>query len=163
MEQIRWKQRFSNLQKAFIKLERGLELFDLEEYKEKQEQISRSADPGHDVVLMAEMEKLELSREGIIQRFEYTFELFILTLQDILKFSGENAEELFGKRAVLKSALKNNLIQDHDGWRKMLNSRNLTSHTYDEKTADEITVNIINTFFPLMQQLYARLEEKYQQ
>ncbi|HET8839623.1 MAG TPA: hypothetical protein VFM82_11585 [Flavobacteriaceae bacterium] len=32
MEQIRWKQRFDNLERAFKKLERGLEIFDYDEY-----------------------------------------------------------------------------------------------------------------------------------
>lgn len=113
--------------------------------------------------LMMELEQLDLEREGIIQRFEYTFELFILTLQDYLKNTGEPPEEVSGKTGILKKALSNNLIKDHDKWRKMLKSRNLTSHTYNEETADEITEDVIHIFFPLMQKLYARLKEQYSQ
>lgn len=163
MEQIRWKQRFTNLEKAYKKLERGLEIFDFDQYLEKRNELRENLDSENERNLMVEIEELDLDREGIIQRFEYTFELFILTLQDFLKFTGENSEELYGKRGVLKKALKNNLIKDHDGWRKMLESRNLTSHTYNEETADEITRDLIETFFPLMQQLYARLNEQNNQ
>lgn len=163
MEQIRWKQRFTNLEKAYKKLERGLEIFDFDQYLEKRNELRENLDSENEHHLMVEIEELDLDREGIIQRFEYTFELFILTLQDFLKFTGENSEELYGKRGVLKKALKNNLIKDHDGWRKMLESRNLTSHTYNEETADEITRDLIETFFPLMQQLYARLNEQNNQ
>lgn len=163
MEQIRWHQRFSNLEKAFKKLERGLQIFDFDRYQEKREELRENLDSKNEHYLMVELEQLDLDREGIIQRFEYTFELFLLTLQDYLKFTGEAPEEISGKTGILKRALSNGLIKDHDGWRRMLKSRNLTSHTYDEETADEITADVIENFFPLMQKLYARLEEQYKQ
>ena len=146
MEQIRWQQRFSNLTRAFKKLERGLELFDFEAYLEKREELRKEMDSANEESLMLELEKLDLAREGIIQRFEYTFELFILTLQDYLKYTGEAPEEVSGKTGVLRKALSSNLIEDHDGWRKMLKSRNLTSHTYNEETADAITADVIEIF-----------------
>lgn len=161
MEQIRWQQRFSNLKKAFKKLERGLEIFDFQLYLEKRENLRENTGTENEHNLTTELEQLELDREGVIQRFEYTFELFILTLQDYLKYTGEAPDEVSGKTGVLKKALSNNLIEDHDGWRKMLKSRNLTSHTYNEETADEITADVIKKFFPLMQELYARLEEQH--
>ena len=163
MEQIRWKQRFSNLQKAFEKLQRGLEIFNYELYLERRDKLRENLDSDSEHFLMVELEQLDLDREGIIQRFEYTFELFILTLQDYLKYTGEPPEEVLGKTGILRKALSNNLIEDHDGWRKMLKSRNLTSHTYNEETADEITEDVIEIFFPLMQKLYDRLKEQYNQ
>lgn len=161
MEQIRWKQRFSNLEKAFQKLKRGLEIFNFDLYREKREELREILDSENEHFLMMELEQLDLDREGIIQRFEYTFELFILTLQDYLKYTGEAPEEVSGKTGILKKSLSSNLIQDHDGWRKMLKSRNLTSHTYNEEIADEITADVIEIFFPLMQKLHAQLEEQY--
>lgn len=163
MEQVRWKQRFNNLEKAFHKLKRGLELFDFNNFQEKRNELKENLDLENEHYLMMELEQLDLEREGIIQRFEYTFELFILTLQDYLKNTREPPEDVSGKTGILKKALSNNLIKDHDGWRKMLKSRNLTSHTYNEETADEITEDVIQFFFPLMQKLYARLKEQYDQ
>ena len=163
MEQIRWKQRFNNLQKAFEKLQRGLEIFDYELYLERRDELRENLDSDNEQYLMVELEQLDLDREGIIQRFEYTFELFLLTLQDFIKHIGENPEEFSGRRGILKKALKAGLIEDHDNWKKMLESRNLTSHTYNEETADEITGDVIQVFFPLMQKLYARLKEQYDQ
>ncbi|HET8839622.1 MAG TPA: nucleotidyltransferase substrate binding protein [Flavobacteriaceae bacterium] len=75
-----------------------------------------------------ELERLDLDREGIVQRFEYCFELFLLTLKDYLENTGELPHEFGGKRGILKSALQHNLIQNCDNWRKMLIARNLTSH-----------------------------------
>ena len=110
MEQTRWKQRFNNLEKAFHKLERGLELFDFSSFQEKRNDFEENLDLENESYLMIELEQLDLEREGIIQRFEYTFELFILTLQDSLKYPGEPPEEVLGKTGILKKALSNNLI-----------------------------------------------------
>jgi len=40
------------------------------------------------------------------------------------------------------------LISDGDTWMEMMESRDLTSHTYDEKTADDILERIITLYFP---------------
>ncbi|WP_424494121.1 nucleotidyltransferase substrate binding protein [Salinimicrobium sp. GXAS 041] len=161
MEQVRWKQRFNNLEKAFQKLKRGLDLFDFELYQEKRVDLRKNLDTENEQFLMGELEQLDLEREGLIQRFEYTFELFLLTMKDYMKFTGEAPEEISGNSGILKKALSRGIIEDHDGWRKMLKSRNLTSHTYNEETADEITRDIIEIFFPLMQKLYITLEQQY--
>ena len=111
--------------------------------------------------VIEELEELDLDREGIIQRFEYCYELFLATLQDLLEFLGEPRENLRGSRTVLSFALQQGFITDHDGWRKIVLARNKTSHTYDEAMADEITENIINVFYPLMADLYERLSQQY--
>lgn len=160
MEQIRWQQRFHNLERAYKKLKRGLQIFDYDQYLEKRDDLRGNLDTNDEGSVILAIEELDLEREGIIQRFEYTYELFILTLKDFLEYTGETSEVLSGKRGILKKALQNNLIDDHDNWRKMLESRNLTSHTYNEETADEITESIIKVYFPLMQKLYSVLERQ---
>lgn len=161
MEKIRWKQRFENLEKAFKKLELGLKIFDYREYLKSRRNLRKKLENAQEEITVEELERLDLDREGIIQRFEYCFELFLLTLKDYLENSGEAPEELSGKRTILKNALQKNLIQDHDSWRKMLIARNLTSHTYNEEIADEVTENIVKIYFPLMNDLYAKLKTKY--
>jgi len=42
----------------------------------------------------------------------------------------------------------------------MHKSRNLTSHTYDEETAEEIAFEIRNAYLKLFQQLRVRLENE---
>ncbi|WP_373059462.1 HI0074 family nucleotidyltransferase substrate-binding subunit [Zunongwangia sp. H14] len=162
MEQIRWQQRFSNLTKAFHKLERGLELFNFEVYLEKRQELKENIDSEKEHYLMLELEQLDLDREGIIQRFEYTYELFLNTIKDFMEYHGEPRENFKGSRTILSLALQKNIIEDHDKWRKMVQSRNDMSHTYNEEVADEVTSNIIDIYFPLMQKLYGYLKKEYE-
>jgi nucleotidyltransferase substrate binding protein (TIGR01987 family) len=162
MEDVRWKQRYDNLQKAFRKLEIGLRIFDYPQYQKRHEELEKllkNSQTGEAIV--EELEELDLDREGIIQRFEYCYELFVATLQDLLEFLGEPRENLRGSRTVLSFALQQGFIADHDGWRKIVLARNKTSHTYDEEMANEITADIVNTFYPLMKDLYERLSQEY--
>ena len=91
------------------------------------------------VARSAEEELNELEKEGVIQRFEYTYELAWQTLQDLFRFKG--FLEISGPSPVLSKAFKDGLIKNGDGWRKIKISRNLTSHTYNSETAEEIAQN----------------------
>jgi nucleotidyltransferase substrate binding protein (TIGR01987 family) len=129
-EDIRWEQRFINFNKAFAQLERFVAKVDLNEMEE----------------------------QGLIKAFECTYELSWKTLQDLLKEKGYN--DVVGPKPVIERSFQDGYISDGKGWMKMHNSRNLTSHTYDEDTADEIVHEIRNTYFNLFQDLQNRLEEE---
>lgn len=129
---IRWQQRFSNFKKALAKLA--------------------------EVVENREDDLSELETEGLIQRFEYTFELAWKTLQDLLKHKGYQG--VSGPNPVLEQAFQDGYFTDGAGWREMNKSRNLTSHTYNSETADGIAANIRKSFYYLLKDLAARLEEE---
>ena len=78
----------------------------------------------------------EFSRDSVIQRFEYTFELCWKYLQRVLE--ADRPSEDPSIKGILREAAKQNLIQDLDLWFKFHESRNLTSHTYNENTAQEV-------------------------
>jgi nucleotidyltransferase substrate binding protein (TIGR01987 family) len=126
-EDFRWQQRFSNFTKAFGQLER----FVLEEN-------------------LNEMEK-----QGLIKAFEYTFELAWKTLQDMFRDKGYSG--IVGPRPVIEQAFQDGYISDGKGWMNMQLSRNLTSHTYDEATANEIIANIRSSYVSLIRDLIVRL------
>ena len=63
----------------------------------------------------------ELEKEGLIQRFEYTFELAWKVLQDYLQFLGFQFQT--GPNSTLQTAFENGLISNHDGWRRMAKAR----------------------------------------
>lgn len=130
---IRWIQRFNNYKKALAKLE-----------------IVAAA--GNKVNLS------ELEQEGMIQRFEYTFELAWKTLQDLLEYKGYL--DITGPNPVLEQALKDGYIEDEKEWRNMKKSRELTSHTYNSETAEEIAASIIDVFYGMLKKLEMRLEEE---
>lgn len=105
------------------------------------------------------VEKLsELEMEGLIQRFEYTFELAWKVLQDLLKYKGY--EFVQGPNGTLQQAFEDGLISDHDGWRRMAKARVTTSHTYNEGDAMQIAQKIYEEYYILLMQLDIKLKEE---
>ena len=103
-------------------------------------------------------ELTELEMEGLIQRFEYTFELAWKVLQDLLKYKGY--EFVQGPNGTLQKAFEDNMITDHDGWRRMAKARVTTSHTYNEGDAIEIVRKIYEEYSLLLKQLDSKLNEE---
>lgn len=130
---IRWQQRFSNYRKALGKLA----------------EIS-----GMEVEKMSDLEK-----EGVIQRFEYTHELAWNTLKDFLSYQGVSST-IFGSRDATREAFAAGLIREGEKWMEMIKSRNLTSHTYNEDTANEVFTKIIADFLPCFLDLEKELEQQ---
>jgi nucleotidyltransferase substrate binding protein (TIGR01987 family) len=118
---IRWKQRFNNYLKAFQTLVEAVEL-------------------AHS----RELSKLE--QQGLIQSFEFTHELAWNVLKDYLEDKGITG--LIGSKDATRAAFKNALIEQGEDWMKMIEARNLSSHTYDSGTAQQIADNIIERFYP---------------
>lgn len=86
-----------------------------------------------------------LLRDGIIQRFEFTFELAWKSMKEV--FEDEGLIGLNSPKAVLKEAFAIGIIMDEKLWINMLSDRNATSHIYSESVATEICNNIINKYF----------------
>ena len=93
----------------------------------------------------------ELEIEGLVQRFEYSFDLAWKVLQDLLIYKGY--EFMMGPNGTLKMAFEDGLIADHDGWRKMAKSRNTLSHVYDEEEVLPIVKLIYSDYAPLLKKL----------
>lgn len=136
-DDIRWEQRFSNFKKALKKLSEVVE------------------DNKH--TFPDSLSQLE--KEGLIQRFEYTFELAWKTFQDLLKSKGYN--DITGPNPVIEQAFSDGYISDGEGWRKMKKARDQTSHIYDEQVADEIAAQIIENYYDLLRDAKERLEEEF--
>ena len=93
-----------------------------------------------------------LYRDGLIQRFEFTVELSWKSLKEYLEDQGFVLAAA-SPRAVLKDAYAAGVIQDAERWNRILTARNITSHVYDEKTADGVAAQICNDFLPVLQAL----------
>ncbi len=76
----------------------------------------------------------DLERDGLIQRFEYTFELCWKAIRKLLIHQGRK-EVSSSPKPLFRDALEENLIKEIDIWFKYVDARNRTSHTYNEKTA----------------------------
>jgi nucleotidyltransferase substrate binding protein (TIGR01987 family) len=117
---VRWQQRFANFQAALDQLEGFFEPPALNEREQ----------------------------QGLIKAFEYCFELGWSTLRDLLLAEG-NAD-LLGSRDTLRLAFSRGLIDDGEAWMRMIQDRNLTSHSY------------LPCFLKLRQRLEQRIVEQQQ-
>ena len=129
---IRWMQRYANFHKACGRL---LEV----------------TEGGRPLDNLSELEV-----EGLVQRFEYTFELAWKVMQDLLVYKGYDF--MLGPNGTMKMAFEDGLITDHDGWRRMAKSRNTLSHIYDEAEVMPIVSLIYSDYAPLLKQLDEKLE-----
>jgi len=126
MGDIRWKQRFNNFLMAYQTLV--------------------------DAILLSEERKLSaLEQQGLIQSFEFTHELAWNVLKDYLEHKGITG--LIGSKDATRMAFKNGLIDNGEDWMKMIGDRNLTSHTYQLKIAEEVVENILVRFYPAFKQM----------
>lgn len=116
---VRWRQRLQSFRKALS-------------------QLSDAAD------LAKERELSSLERQGVIQAFEFTHELAWKTLKDFLESRG--TEHLYGSKDATREAFAQGLIVNGDEWMAMIQSRNRSSHTYNENTAKEITGAILSSY-----------------
>ena len=87
--------------------------------------------------------KNQYTRDATIQRFEYTFELSWKLLRRYL--ATETSTDVFNLKDLFRQAGRQGIIGDVESWFAYLKGRNLTSHTYNEKTAEE-TYNVAAAF-----------------
>ena len=85
--------------------------------------------------------------KGNIQGFEITHELAWNVIRDYFIHQGNNS--ITGSRDATREAFNKGIITDGAGWMEMIKSRNQTSHTYNEETAEEIVDLIRNVYFDL--------------
>lgn len=131
-QDIRWIQRFNHFTKALSQLREAVELA-------RQRQLSK------------------LEEQGLIQAFEFTHELAWNTLKDFLEERG--VQNLYGSRDTTREAFKSGLIENGEAWMNMIQSRNLTSHTYEEATAIKIISAVRITYCKEFEALHAKLKE----
>lgn len=93
----------------------------------------------------------QLEKEGIIQRFEYTFELAWKVLKDKMEFDGLVLDQVSPK-AVVRQAFTAHYIDAPEVWLKMFCDRNLMSHTYDFAQFEQIIQSIRDEYLALLEE-----------
>ncbi|WP_425636610.1 nucleotidyltransferase substrate binding protein [Algoriphagus yeomjeoni] len=129
-DDIRWKQRFSNFNKAMNHLENALQI------------------TNPDIVQKA----------GIIQFFEMSFELAWNVVKDYLEEQG--FVDIKSPRSALKKAFEMNILENGHDWMDLLQDRNLTAHTYDEQKASDMEKLIDHKYFPILKALQLSFNQK---
>lgn len=87
----------------------------------------------------------EQLRDGLIQRFEFTYELSHKTLKRFLEANSASPEEYdrMGFPDMIRSANEAGLLKSAwPQWSVFRKMRNLTSHTYNEATAKQVVATI---------------------
>ncbi len=141
---IRWQQRLSNYKKAFLKLEEAVTKI-TEHYK-----MDKDGSIDEDQFLD------DIIKEGLIQRFEYTHELAWNVMKDFLENAGNM--NIFGSKDATREACTVGLMDNGDVWMDMIKSRNKTSHTYNEETADDIFLRVMRVYYPEFVKFLSRME-----
>ncbi|MFH1561145.1 MAG: HI0074 family nucleotidyltransferase substrate-binding subunit [Patescibacteria group bacterium] len=103
------------------------------------------------------LEPTQINKDASIQRFEFTFEL---TWKLIKSLAFESGIEVSSPKNSLRVGAQLGLLDNIDQWFVFLNARNLSTHVYNEKIADEIYQEIKN-FLPAVRQLTERIKEKF--
>ncbi len=107
--------------------------------------------------LAGERDFSPLEKQGLIQAFEFTHELAWNVLKDYLECQG--VQGVVGSKGATREAFKNGLITDGEVWMDIIKSRNQTSHTYNEKTANEITQAILTRYYAQFSQFQTRFSQ----
>lgn len=94
----------------------------------------------------------DIIRDGMIYRFKISFEFSWKALKGYL-LDQCVANELNFPKQVLKTAYGNQMINDESVWLDMLESRNRTSHIYDDRIAAKIARDISTRFLPVLEDL----------
>ena len=124
---IRWKQRYANFSKAIAQLTEFVE--------------------------QDKLNKFEV--QGLIQCFEYTFELAWKTAKDYLEAQGFDIKSL---RQTIQTAFQVELVQNGHSWMDALEKSNLMAHTYDEQKASETEKLIRTKYYAILKELCLKME-----
>ena len=128
-DEIRWQQRFENFERAWTQLSAAC----------------------------AQSSYSDLELAGLVQMFEFTFELAWKTLKDLLFYEGY---EVNSPRDAIRQGFAAGLIQNAELWLVALESRNRLSHTYDKRTATEAERLIKDSYAPLLGALVEALRRR---
>lgn len=129
---IRWHQRFQNFEAALTELTLDMNIL-------KKRKLTR------------------IEEKGLIQSFEFTYEMAWNTMKDFFENEGETG--IMGSRSTIRVAFKRGLIENGQLWIDMIEDRIQTVHTYNKETADKIAAKIIKHYYPAFLLLQKKLSQ----
>ncbi|HMS18609.1 MAG TPA: nucleotidyltransferase substrate binding protein [Planctomycetota bacterium] len=130
-DEVRWQQRLENFQKAMKQLQTACE----------------------------QSEYSDLERAGLIQIFEFTFELSWKTLKDLLFYEGFDVRS---PRDVIRKGFETDYLSEEDAETLLdaLDKRNLFSHSYNETAAREAVLLIKDQYAPSLARVQVTLRKR---
>lgn len=126
----------------------------MKRFEERKEDLKKTANKLNEA-LRGDASDLEI--DGILHRFEFTFELAWKTMKDCLEEQGI-VGKIGSPREIIKEAFSAGLIDNGEVWIDMMLSRNELSHLYDEETSREIYDNIKEIYILEINKLIQKLD-----
>lgn len=126
----------------------------MKRFEERKEDLKKAANKLNEA-LRGDASDLEI--DGILHRFEFTFELTWKTMKDCLEEQGI-VGKIGSPREIIKEAFSAGLIDNGEVWIDMMLSRNELSHLYDEETSREIYDNIKEIYILEINKLIQKLD-----
>jgi len=109
---------------------------------------------------MLDEDQKDVIRAGIIQNFEFTYELCWKFMKRWLGNSlGGLIVDGITRRELFRYAAEHQLIENVDLWMEYHDARNEIAHTYNEKTAEDVFL-IAKKFLYDAREFIKKLEEK---
>lgn len=99
-------------------------------------------------------------RDSVIQRFEYTYSLALKMIRRYFEVNGIESIDAYSFNDMIRTANESSLLlTDLEKWNDYRLKRNITSHTYDTKKAEEV-VSVVDDFYKDAEFLYGELEKR---
>ena len=97
-------------------------------------------------------------RDSSIKSFEFTIDCFWKLLKALLFKIG--IEATVGPKGIIKESEENNIISKEESKDliRMIEDRNISSHIYEQDTADEIANNI-STYVPILEKILLKIKD----
>ena len=126
----------------------------MKRFEERKEDLKKATNKLNEA-LRGDASDLEI--DGILHRFEFTFELAWKTMKECLEEQGI-VGKIGSPREIIKEAFSAGLIDNGEVWMDMMLSRNELSHLYDEETSREIYDNIKEIYILEINKLIQKLD-----
>lgn len=124
--------------------------------KEKYGKLKQAVQRLQEAIQDYHKNKLDSIRDGVIQRFEFCTELTWKTVREYLLDQGHI--EINSPKSVMRQAFADGIVDQEQSWIDLINDRNVTSHIYDEATAERIYQSIEKNYYPMFLQLVQKLQ-----
>ena len=124
--------------------------------KEKYGKLKQAVQRLQEAIQDYHKNKLDSIRDGVIQRFEFCTELTWKTVREYLLDQGYI--EINSPKSVMRQAFADGIVDQEQSWIDLINDRNVTSHIYDEATAERIYQSIEKNYYPMFLQLVQKLQ-----
>lgn len=134
-QDIRWLQRLQNYALALSRLTFAVELADTRPLS-------------------------DLEKQGLIQAFEFTYELAWNVIKDFYQYQGEDTIQ--GSRDAFRTAFGRGLVEQGETWMQMIKSRQLSTHAYKLEIAEAVFNDVCQHYYPQFIQLKKNLDKQAQ-